>query len=184
MSAFEGRADMPQAWRDVRLWPRLCENGSARRSGARLIQTECRWRMKDSPRRQVRFFCCVLTTVGSVFTQPRPEADVPVILTPVAPPALGSFYFRRRRSDTPYNPNHPCATIFIVHKRQTKERFLPSVGGCSMRQDKPLHAVKRVATRNKNDSAKRKTVRRQKVFKTSNWYERAALSIKAAPSRA
>src|ERR1017187_5709925 len=75
MSAFEGRADMPQAWRDVRLWPRLCENGSARRSGARLIQTECRWRMKDSPRRQVRFFCCVLTTVGSVFTQPRPKAD-------------------------------------------------------------------------------------------------------------
>jgi hypothetical protein len=31
--------------------------------------------MKDSPRRQVRFFCCVLTTVGSVFTQPRPKAD-------------------------------------------------------------------------------------------------------------
>ena len=43
-----------------------------------------------------------------------------------------------------------------------------------MRQDKPLHAVKRVATLNKNDSAKPKTVRRQNVFKTSNWYERAA----------
>jgi hypothetical protein len=53
-----------------------------------------------------------------------------------------------------------------------------------MRQDKPRHVVKRVATRNKNDSAKRKTVRRQKIFKTSSWYEIAALSIKAAPSRA
>jgi hypothetical protein len=53
-----------------------------------------------------------------------------------------------------------------------------------MRQDKPLHAVKRVATRTKNDNAKRKAIRRQKVFKTSSWYERAALSIKAAPSRA
>ena len=53
-----------------------------------------------------------------------------------------------------------------------------------MSQDKPLHAVKRVATRDKNDSAKRKTVKRQKVFKTSSWYERAALSIKAASSRA
>jgi hypothetical protein len=62
---------------DVGYCPRLCENGSARRSGARLIQTECRWRMKDSPRRQVRFFCCVLTTVGSVFTQPSPKADIP-----------------------------------------------------------------------------------------------------------
>ena len=27
--------------------------------------------------RQVRFFCCALTTVGSVFTQPRPKADIP-----------------------------------------------------------------------------------------------------------
>jgi hypothetical protein len=53
-----------------------------------------------------------------------------------------------------------------------------------MRQDKSLHAVKRAATRDKNDTAKRKTVKRQKVFKTSGWYERAALSIKAAPSRA
>src|ERR1019366_4833247 len=59
----------------------------------------------------------------------RPKADVPVILTPVAPSALGSFYFRRRRSDTPYNPNHPYATIFIAHERRTKERFLPSIGG-------------------------------------------------------
>src|SRR5450759_2273970 len=30
---------------------------------------------------------------------------------------------------TPYNPNHPCATIFIAHERRTKERFLPSIGG-------------------------------------------------------
>ena len=51
-----------------------------------------------------------------------------------------------------------------------------------MRQDKPRHAVKRVATRGNNDGAKRKSVRRQTVFKTSSWYERAALSIKAAPS--
>jgi hypothetical protein len=56
--------------------------------------------------------------------------------------------------------------------------------GCSMRHHKPLHAVKRAATCDKNDSAKRKTVKRQYVFKTSSWYERAALSIKAAPSRA
>jgi hypothetical protein len=53
-----------------------------------------------------------------------------------------------------------------------------------MSQDKPLHAAKRVAARNKDDKAKRKTVKRQNVFKTSSWYERAALSIKAAPSRA
>jgi hypothetical protein len=53
-----------------------------------------------------------------------------------------------------------------------------------MRHHKPLHAVKRAATRDKNDSAKRKTVKRQYVSKTSSWYERAALSIKAAPSRA
>jgi hypothetical protein len=50
-----------------------------------------------------------------------------------------------------------------------------------MRQDKPFHAVKRVATLGNNDSTKRKTVRRKKVFKTSNWYERAASSIQAAP---
>ncbi len=52
-----------------------------------------------------------------------------------------------------------------------------------MRQNKPLHAVKRLATRNKDDSAKRKTVKRKKVFKTNSWYERAASSIKAAPDR-
>ena len=50
-----------------------------------------------------------------------------------------------------------------------------------MHQDKPLHVVKRVATCGNNDSTKRKTVRRQKVFKTSSWYEIAALSIQAAP---
>ena len=53
-----------------------------------------------------------------------------------------------------------------------------------MSQDKPLHAVKRIATRDENDSAKRKTVKRKKDLKTSSWYERAALSIKAAPNRA
>ena len=53
-----------------------------------------------------------------------------------------------------------------------------------MRQDKPLHAVKGIAKSDKNDIGKRKSVKRQKVFKTSSWYERTALSIKAAPSRA
>lgn len=53
-----------------------------------------------------------------------------------------------------------------------------------MNQNKPLQAVKRAATRNKNDSAKRKTAKRQKVFKTSSWYEIAASSIKAAQNRA
>jgi hypothetical protein len=52
-----------------------------------------------------------------------------------------------------------------------------------MSQNKPLHAVKRIATRSKNGSAKRKTIKHQKSFKTSNWYERAASSIKAAPNR-
>ena len=49
-----------------------------------------------------------------------------------------------------------------------------------MRQDRPLHAVKRGATRDKNDSAKYKTVKRKKGLKTSSWYESAASSIKAA----
>jgi hypothetical protein len=39
---------LPQCTANVAYGSRLCENGSARRSGARLIQTECRWRMKDS----------------------------------------------------------------------------------------------------------------------------------------
>jgi hypothetical protein len=33
----------------------------------------------------------------------------------------------------------------------------------------------------KPSSAKRKTVKRQTVFKSENWYERAASSISAAP---
>jgi hypothetical protein len=49
-----------------------------------------------------------------------------------------------------------------------------------MCEDKPLKAVKAVAARVKNDRAKRKTVRRQKAFKVSDWYEKAAFSIKAA----
>jgi hypothetical protein len=52
-----------------------------------------------------------------------------------------------------------------------------------MRQDRPLHAETRGATRDKSDSAKRKAIKRQKVFKTSSWYERAASSINAAPSQ-
>ena len=53
-----------------------------------------------------------------------------------------------------------------------------------MRQDRPLHAAKRGATRNKNDSAKSKSAMRKKDFKTSDWYEKAESSIKAAPSPA
>ena len=49
-----------------------------------------------------------------------------------------------------------------------------------MREDEPLKAVKAVAVRVRNDGAKRETVRRQKQFKVSDWYEKAALSIKAA----
>ena len=52
-----------------------------------------------------------------------------------------------------------------------------------MRQDRPLHAVKRDTTRDKNDSAKYKTVKRKKELKTSSWYERAASSIKGAPTK-
>jgi hypothetical protein len=52
-----------------------------------------------------------------------------------------------------------------------------------MRQDKPLRAAERDATRDKNDTAKYKTVKRKMGFKTSSWYERAASSIKAAPSQ-
>lgn len=51
-----------------------------------------------------------------------------------------------------------------------------------MHEDKPLEAVKAVATRDKNDDSKGKSVKRQKVFKASDWYEKAALSIKAARS--
>ena len=38
-------------------------------SGARLIRADCQSRMKDSPKLQVRFLCCALTTIRSVFTQ-------------------------------------------------------------------------------------------------------------------
>ena len=48
----------------------LCENPSEGRPRARLIQTERRSRMKDSPRPQVRFFCCPQATASGVFTQP------------------------------------------------------------------------------------------------------------------
>jgi Fumarylacetoacetate (FAA) hydrolase family len=62
--------------------------------------------------------------------------------------------------------------------------FFSNVGGYFMRQDKRLNGKGGVATPAKSQSSKRKTVKRQKVFKTSSWYERAAFSIKAAPSRA
>ncbi len=52
-----------------------------------------------------------------------------------------------------------------------------------MRQDKPVQAVRRVGTRGNNDSARQKAIKRQKDFRTSTWYEKAASSIKAAPSR-
>ena len=38
-------------------------------SGARLIRRECGSRMKNSPRPQVRFCCCALTTASNVFTR-------------------------------------------------------------------------------------------------------------------
>jgi hypothetical protein len=48
-------------------------------------------------------------------------------------------------------------------------------------------SVKRGASQSKdgrkNKSTKRKTIRRQVTLKASSWYERAALSIKAAPNR-
>ena len=52
-----------------------------------------------------------------------------------------------------------------------------------MRQDRPLRAAKRGAPRDKNDTAKYITVKRKKDLKTSSWYEKAASSIKAAPSQ-
>ena len=52
-----------------------------------------------------------------------------------------------------------------------------------MRQDRPIYVAKRDATRDKNNSAEYKTVKRKKDLKTSSWYERAASSIKAAPSQ-
>ena len=56
----------------------LCGNHSAGRSGARLIRIECRSRIKDSPRPQVRFFSCARTTASPVFTQPGSWAAVRV----------------------------------------------------------------------------------------------------------
>ena len=52
-----------------------------------------------------------------------------------------------------------------------------------MRQNKRVSCaiVKRDAPSKKDRSAKRKTVKRQTVFKSGNWYERAASSISAAP---
>jgi len=56
--------------------PRLCKNRSAGPLDARLIQTARRRRIKYSPRPSLRFYCCVLTTALSVFTQPGPLADL------------------------------------------------------------------------------------------------------------
>ncbi len=50
---------------------RLCGNHSARRLCARLIRLDRSSRMKDWPRPQLRFSCCVPTTAFSVFTQPQ-----------------------------------------------------------------------------------------------------------------
>jgi hypothetical protein len=55
---------------DVRNGSWLCENPSAGRSDARLIQTECLSRMNDSPGSQVRFFSCPRSTAPNVFAQP------------------------------------------------------------------------------------------------------------------
>ena len=52
----------------------LCKNHSTGRLRARLIQTARRSRMKDSSRQQACFFCCALTTVSRVFTQPGSHA--------------------------------------------------------------------------------------------------------------
>jgi hypothetical protein len=43
--------------------------------------------------------------------------------------------------------------------------------------------VKRRASIKKTGSVRHKTVRRQVTFKSSAWYEKAALSISAAPTR-
>lgn len=72
----------------------------------------------------------------------------------------------------------------MAYERRTKERNLPSIGGCSMDQDKPVQAVRRVGARDKSESTKRKAPKRRKDLKTSSWYQRAASSIKAAPGRA
>src|SRR5271168_1668318 len=54
-----------------RFGARLCENHFVRYLRARLIQTACRTRIKDTPRLRLRFCCCVLTMGPNVFTQPR-----------------------------------------------------------------------------------------------------------------
>jgi len=52
--------------------PRLCKNDSAGQLGATLIQTIHCARIKDSRTARSRFYCCVMTTAPSVFTQPGP----------------------------------------------------------------------------------------------------------------
>jgi hypothetical protein len=56
--------------------PRPRENHSAGHLRARLIQTGCHSRIKDSPRPRFRFYCCVRAKARSVFTQPGPLRDL------------------------------------------------------------------------------------------------------------
>src|SRR6266702_3677260 len=60
---------------DGGLCPRLCKNDSSGQLGATLIQTVPCARIKDSRTAPPRFYCCVMTAVPSVFTQPGPGAD-------------------------------------------------------------------------------------------------------------
>src|SRR5216683_4239768 len=61
---------------DFHFGSRLCENHSADHLGAKLIQTARLTRIKCLLRLGLRFYRCVPTTASSVFTQPRPKADV------------------------------------------------------------------------------------------------------------
>ncbi len=56
--------------------PRPCENHSAGHLRARLIQTGCSSRIKDSPRPRLRFYCYAQAKTPSVFTQPDPIAVI------------------------------------------------------------------------------------------------------------
>ena len=65
----------------------LCENSSPSHSGARLIQAAPRSRTKESLGAQVGFYCCWLTRVCSVFTQPGSGATklIASIMSPLIP---------------------------------------------------------------------------------------------------
>src|SRR5882672_6433023 len=55
----------------------VCKNPFAPCSDARLIQTQCLSRMKESPLPRVRFFCCARGRLLAAFShQPRSSANM------------------------------------------------------------------------------------------------------------